>query len=946
MSALRPDSNKGHDLGSSSVKWGTAHLGDLKSETGTFSSNLTVEGNLTVTGTQTSLQVSTVEAEDPLIKLARGNSGDTLDIGFYGQSNDGSDKYHGLYRDQSDGGKFKLFKDLASEPSTTVGTLASGNKATLVSHLEGDVTGDLTGKADTADALETARAIALGGDLGGTVNFDGSADVSITATIQSDAVENSMIANPGYTFGDGTTPALRELGTAIVIQGTSNEVEVARVDGTFTVGLPSTVSGLTSVSSTGFTGALTGNASTASALETARAIQISGDVAGTANFDGSNAINIAATIQGGAVENSMLDNSTIGITIDGTGGESIALGETIDFNGTANQVAIAYSAGGNDLTFSLPSTINVATTGNAATATAQETARNFSVSSTEMEASAISYDGTANVALDIALKNGSVANGRLANSSITFSDGSNTSPVSLGGTLTIQGTSNEVEVAENAGTYTIGLPSTISSATSGNAATATALATARNFEINAGPVRAGAVSFDGTGNANFTSTIAADQITNAMLENDKLVIQVDGVDYDRALGTTLEFDATNLDLSYSASEDKVIYGLPASIGSDTSGNAATATALETARNIGITAGPVRAANISFDATGNVGLTSTIAADEITNTMLANPGFGFGDGGTPATSELGKNVVIQGTSNEVDCSVSHSATGPVFTIGLPNTIQNDTSGNAATATALETARNFSIGSGPVQAGAVSFDGTGNLSLSTTIGDDQITNDMLVNPGFTVSDTSNSETLELGSTLFIGGTSSEVEVAYSAALNKFTVGLPASVNVTTNLDVGAGLSVGGNAVITGNISAAGLSATGANVSFADNLLELGVSNTDLEDIGFYGQRGDGIGGSNGFAGVAFDESADEFIAFTSSGEPTTTVGTHSAADFKVAKMTTSEVDCSGAVAGQIRLEGSEPASASASGTAGDIRFDSGFIYVCVSTNTWKRVAIGSF
>lgn len=37
---------------------------------------------------------------------------------------------------------------------------------------------------------------------------------------------------------------------------------------------------------------------------------------------------------------------------------------------------------------------------------------------------------------------------------------------------------------------------------------------------------------------------------------------------------------------------------------------------------------------------------------------------------------------------------------------------------------------------------------------------------------------------------------------------------------------------------------------------------------------------------------------------------------------------------------------PASASATGTAGEICWDSGFIYVCVSANTWKRVAIATW
>ena len=52
---------------------------------------------------------------------------------------------------------------------------------------------------------------------------------------------------------------------------------------------------------------------------------------------------------------------------------------------------------------------------------------------------------------------GSIGNAKLSNSSITVSDGSNTSAVSLGGTLTFAGTTNETTVAESSGTVTIGL---------------------------------------------------------------------------------------------------------------------------------------------------------------------------------------------------------------------------------------------------------------------------------------------------------------------------------------------------------------------------------------------------------------------------------------------------------------------------------------------------------
>lgn len=39
-------------------------------------------------------------------------------------------------------------------------------------------------------------------------------------------------------------------------------------------------------------------------------------------------------------------------------------------------------------------------------------------------------------------------------------------------------------------------------------------------------------------------------------------------------------------------------------------------------------------------------------------------------------------------------------------------------------------------------------------------------------------------------------------------------------------------------------------------------------------------------------------------------------------------------------------STPASAGATGTKGDIKWDSSFVYVCVATNTWKRAAISTW
>ena len=54
-----------------------------------------------------------------------------------------------------------------------------------------------------------------------------------------------------------------------------------------------------------------------------------------------------------------------------------------------------------------------------------------------------------------------IGNSSLSNSSITFGDGSSSTAASLGGTVVIQGTTNEVEVSESSGTFTVGLPNNV-----------------------------------------------------------------------------------------------------------------------------------------------------------------------------------------------------------------------------------------------------------------------------------------------------------------------------------------------------------------------------------------------------------------------------------------------------------------------------------------------------
>ena len=136
-------------------------------------------------------------------------------------------------------------------------------------------------------------------------------------------------------------------------------------------------------------------------------------------------------------------------------------------------------------------------------------------------------------------------------------------------------------------------------------------------------------------------------------------------------------------------------------------------------------------NVTGDLTGNVTATSVLA-DGVTattqttgdnSTKVATTAYvdanvtaqdldlADGDGNTGAVDLDSQSLTLQGTASEVDVALS----AQTYTIGLPATINANTTGSAAT---LTTARDFSM-TGDVAASAVSFDGSGNVSLTTTI-----------------------------------------------------------------------------------------------------------------------------------------------------------------------------------------------------------------------------------
>ncbi len=93
---------------------GATFTGDVTVET-----NLTVDGNLTISGTTTTVNATDLVVTDPLIYIGEGNSANLVDLGLVSSFNDGTYQHSGIVRDSS-AGKWKVFKGVTDEPTTTI----------------------------------------------------------------------------------------------------------------------------------------------------------------------------------------------------------------------------------------------------------------------------------------------------------------------------------------------------------------------------------------------------------------------------------------------------------------------------------------------------------------------------------------------------------------------------------------------------------------------------------------------------------------------------------------------------------------------------------------------------------------------------------------------------------------------------------------------------------
>ena len=167
-------------------------------ESDILSGNLTVTGNLEVQGDTVTTDVATMQIEDPLIKLAKNNTGsDAVDIGFYGayDTSGSLDLYGGLFRDADVSGKWNLFNNLQAEPTTIVNKSGTGyTVGTLIANIEGNIGG--------APVL-TAATVATSLDLNGQeLIIDADGDTSLHASTN-DQIDIKVAGADQFTITDG-----------------------------------------------------------------------------------------------------------------------------------------------------------------------------------------------------------------------------------------------------------------------------------------------------------------------------------------------------------------------------------------------------------------------------------------------------------------------------------------------------------------------------------------------------------------------------------------------------------------------------------------------------------------------------------------------------------------------------------------------------------------------
>ena len=584
----------------------------------------------------------------------------------------------------------------------------------------------------------------------------------------------------------------------------------------------------------------TGNAATATALETARTIH-------GVSFDGSSNIDLSEVIQD-TVGAMFTSNTETGITAtyedsDGT----IDLVTSISGFNTDN-----LSEGSSNLYHTTERVQDVVggmvssntESGISVTYEDSDGTLDFNVNDPtlsytgDVTGSGVMTDlGNTSIALTIgsgtvenSMLAGSIANSKLSNSSITVSDGSASTAIALGNTLTFSGTSQEVDVSESSGTVTVGLPSNV---TIGNNLTVSGNLTVTGTTTQTGSTTTDS-NFQGftSGNTGNSTDFGfyGKYVEGGTAKYGGLFFDASTDNTFRLFADTQTVPSTTVDTTATGYAVGTlvanITGNVSGSSGSTTGNAASATALASSRNFTVTGDATTDSAQSFDGTGNVALPITLANSGVSAAT-------YGDADSVAQVAVDSKGRVTSASN-VDISITSGAVSD-FTEAVQDVAGGMVSSNTETNIAV-----------------TYDDASGKLNFAV--------DDIALG-----SETSGNYVAGLS-----GGTGVSVSGSGSEGATP-TVSIGQAVSTTSDVtfaDIAAtDITASGNVVVTGNLTVNGSTVTNSatNTTIEDQLIELGTGNSGSPsgDSGIVLERGSS---SNVFIG--WDESHDRVIVGTGS------------------------------------------------------------------------------